>query len=818
MFRFKIALGFTVALILAASGVYFTYVSLSRMSATVDKALKPDKRLTMLKNLVNDIYGAENAVRTFAINNNEKYLEPYYQLMSTIDGNTDTLKLAFSKNSSDIDQITTLLKNKLSSYDELIELRYNSLIDDYTQQLNLQVAQADSQTEAARLQSKSQRPTRFIFGLINKKKFEQKQKELDTLIALKEAQSALLKQKVKRLKEEQTSKMAEIAKEELSLLQKDQNINEQLFNKITHLEEGIIRTNKTNAEITITDLKKQQQFLMYISIAASVFILLLSFIIFADINRSNLYKKQLEVARNRAEQLARFREEFLSNMSHELRTPVSALSGFSKKLEKTELNNQQEEFLKNISFASEHLLGIINDVLDIARIESGRLKLSENEFSVYETASEIISLLSIKALEKNIELVVDIESVKNIVTIGDAMRLRQLLLNILGNAIKFTQKGRVSLSIRTINHTNTDGKQAFEIMVKDTGIGIAQEKLATIFEPFEQADMGIARKFGGTGLGLSISKKIVELHNGEITAISREGEGTTFTAIVPYKVISSSDKVINLKEKEELQPIKTLIGLRILLAEDDELNNILQQSILNDLGAHVDSVVNGEEVLLKLQSEKYDAVLMDLQMPELDGIETAKRIRQDLRSPIPVIAITANVHNSEKEKCISAGMNAVVIKPFSENLIAETILNAIRHKDDTTQEKMDKPVAEKPANQKPYDLITLEKASNGNSDFVARMLTLFCMSGESLFVKAKDSLADGDSAKAAESIHRLIPSCRQLNITQLASTLKQLEDDCIVNKNSANILHQLNDCYKYFSEIKQMLTQEIATLQKVKQK
>lgn len=818
MFRFKIALGFTVALILAASGVYFTYVSLSRMSATVDKALKPDKRLTMLKNLVNDIYGAENAVRTFAINNNEKYLEPYYQLMSTIDGNTDTLKLAFSKNSSDIDQITTLLKNKLSSYDELIELRYNSLIDDYTQQLNLQVAQADSQTEAARLQSKSQRPTLFIFGLINKKKFEQKQKELDTLIALKEAQSALLKQKVKRLKEAQTSKMAEIAKEELSLLQKDQNINEQLFNKITHLEEGIIRTNKTNAEITITDLKKQQQFLMYISIAASVFILLLSFIIFADINRSNLYKKQLEVARNRAEQLARFREEFLSNMSHELRTPVSALSGFSKKLEKTELNNQQEEFLKNISFASEHLLGIINDVLDIARIESGRLKLSENEFSVYETASEIISLLSIKALEKNIELVVDIESVKNIVTIGDAMRLRQLLLNILGNAIKFTQKGRVSLSIRTINHTNTDGKQAFEIMVKDTGIGIAQEKLVTIFEPFEQADMGIARKFGGTGLGLSISKKIVALHNGEITAISREGEGTTFTAIVPYKVISSSDKVINLKEKEELQPIKTLIGLRILLAEDDELNNILQQSILNDLGAHVDSVVNGEEVLLKLQSEKYDAVLMDLQMPELDGIETAKRIRQDLRSSIPVIAITANVHNSEKEKCISAGMNAVVIKPFSENLIAETILNAIRHKDDTTQEKMDKPVAEKPANQKPYDLITLEKASNGNSDFVARMLTLFCMSGESLFVKAKDSLADGDSAKAAESIHRLIPSCRQLNITQLASTLKQLEDDCIVNKNSANILHQLNDCYKYFSEIKQMLTQEIATLQKVKQK
>lgn len=823
MFRFKIALGFIIALTLAAAGVYFTYAFLNRMSNTIDKAVKPDDRLIRLKNLVNDIYGAENAVRTFAVhNNNEKYLDPYYNLISTIDDDTDTLKKVFFNNRSDIDEITSLLKEKLASYDELIELRYNSLIEDYTQQLNLQAAEADSQAQAAREQARSQKPGKFLFGLTSKKFYTAKQKELDTLIAMKEAQSVMLKQKVKQLTEKQNARVKEIANRELELLEKDKSINKELLNKINHLEEDVVRENKTNINKTITDLEKQQQMLLYISIAASAFILLLSIIIFADINRSNTYKKQLEISRSRAEQLAKFREEFLSNMSHELRTPVSALSGFSKRLEKTNLNTEQQEFLKNISFASDHLLGVINDVLDIARIESGQLKLSEDNFSVYEIASEVVSLLSTKALEKNIELSADIDSVKNIVVSGDAMRLRQLLLNILGNAIKFTSHGAVSFSIKFSDTLKKEGNKNFEIKIKDTGIGIAADKLKSIFEPFTQADMGIARKFGGTGLGLSISKKIVELHKGTLQAESKEGEGTTFTAMLSYKVVAVAEKKLSEgdkpnEEKKIEKPIKTLIGLKILLAEDDELNNILQQSILNDLGAHVDGVENGEEVLMKLQLEKYDAVLMDLQMPELNGIETTRRIREDLKSAIPVIAVTANVHAAEREKCFAAGMNDVVIKPFSESQIAEVILNHLKQKSNDAIETTQDAASEEETNlQKPYNLSTLEKASNGNSDFVVRMVKLFCMSGESLFNKAKENLAAGNVTKAAENIHRLIPSCRQLDINQLANSLKQLEDDCIENKNSANILNQLNNCYLYFNEVAQMLADEVELLQKTK--
>jgi len=822
MFRFKIALGFLLALTLAAAGVYFTYAFLTRMSNTIDKAVKPDERLVMLKNLVNDIYSAENAVRTFAVSNNEKYLEPYYQLLSTIDADAGTLKNAFAANNSDIDEITSLLKEKLSSYDELIELRYNSLIEDYTQQLNLQAAEADSQAQAAREQAKNQKPGKFFLGLTLKKTYTAKQKELDTLIAMKETQSVMLKQKVKQLTEEQNARVKEIATRELELLEKDRSINTELFNKINHLEEDVVKENKINIHKTIADLEKQQQILLYISIAASAFILLLSIIIFADINRSNTYKKQLEISRNRAEQLAKFREEFLSNMSHELRTPVSALSGFSKRLEKQISIPSKQEFLKNISFASDHLLGVINDVLDIARIESGQLKLSEDNFSVYETAREVISLLSIKALEKNIELSTDIDSVKNMLVSGDAMRLRQLLVNILGNAIKFTSHGTVSLNIKSSGTANEEGNKNFEIKIQDTGIGIPADKLKSIFEPFTQADMGIARKFGGTGLGLSISKKIVELLKGELKAESKEGEGTTFTAILPYKVVSTTENLFqndNTLEEKKIEPsVKTLIGLKILLAEDDELNNILQQSILNDLGAIVDGVGNGEEVLMKLQLERYDAVLMDLQMPELDGIETTRRIRQDLKSNVPVIAITANIHNAQKEKCFAAGVNDVVIKPFSESQIAEAILKFVSQANYFSIKTKQEYIAKKePTLQKPYNLATLEKASNGNRDFVVRMIKLFCMSGESLFTKAKENLTAGNTAKTAENIHRLIPSCRQLNISQLALTLKQLENDCIENKNSANILHQLNDCYLYFTEVSKMMNDEVELLQKPKQ-
>jgi signal transduction histidine kinase/FixJ family two-component response regulator/HPt (histidine-containing phosphotransfer) domain-containing protein len=822
MFRFKIAFGFLLALTLAAAGVYFTYTSLNRLSETVREAVKPDERIIRLKNLIFEVSVAESAVRTFAINNDEKNLDPYYKLLSTIDTTTDTLKILFAANKNEIDSISEMLKEKIDSYDELIDLRYNSLITEALQELNSEIIIEEPLTTDTLIKEANPKKDKGFLGFFSRKKFEKKAKELDSLKLINETQEINLRRRVKKIREEQNARMAAMALQEVQLLEKDKNINTELFQKVSLLETEILSANKSKTETTIDDINKQQKILLYISIAASAFILLLSVVIFSDISRSNRYKKQLEVARNRAEQLAKFREEFLSNMSHELRTPVSALSGFSKKLERTTLSQEQQGYLKNVSFASDHLLGIINDVLDISRIESGYLKLTEAPFSIYQTVSEVAALLSIKALEKNVELITDFESIKNIHVIGDAMRLRQVLFNVLGNAIKFTNEGNVKLTVNPLRRSPDKNTQTtFQIIVNDTGIGIAPEKIKNIFIPFEQADMGIARKFGGTGLGLSIAKKIVDLHNGKIEVTSKENEGTTFTIEIPYSLVDVLHKVEPVTTKEVLHEqdkpthVKTLIGLKILLAEDDELNRILQHSILTDLGADVDSVNNGEEVLVKLQSEKFDAVLMDLQMPQMGGLETAKKIREDLSSNIPVIAITANVHEAEKNKCIASGMNAVIIKPFTSAQIAESILQFINPTEQKIRVEEEVAVATHIID-KPYNLETLIKASNGNKDFVVRMLKLFCMSGESLFVKANTDLGANEIEKAADHIHRLIPSCRQLHLNELAASLTQLENDCREQKNSSNTLLQLNNCHLYFKEVVALLNDEINQLKKIK--
>jgi CheY-like chemotaxis protein/HPt (histidine-containing phosphotransfer) domain-containing protein len=499
---------------------------------------------------------------------------------------------------------------------------------------------------------------------------------------------------------------------------------------------------------------------------------------------------------------------------------VSALSGFTLRLQNTELTTEQKQYVKNIATSSNHLLNIINDVLDISRIETGNLKLDKTAFSVYEVAKEVVDLLSIKALEKNLELNFEGEKVKDFSVIGDSMRLRQVLFNVIGNAIKFTESGSVKLQIENLKHENQISN--FRFQISDTGIGIPSEKIKTIFKPFEQADMGIARKFGGTGLGLSITKKIVELHGGTIDVKSETEKGTTFSIDIPYEINEglAQDKFENGNLKFEIankaypKNEKFLSGINVLLAEDDDLNRILQQSMLNDLGASVDAVSNGEEVLFKLQSKKYDVLLMDLQMPEIGGIEAATRIRNDLKSAIPIVAITANVHATDKEKCFAAGINDVLIKPFSEQQLIEKISALIKIENKYAVEFVEE--IKQVEISKPYSLDALRKASNGNPDFVARMLKVFCMSGESLMQKAEEGMMTLDKEKIASSVHRLIPSCRQLALNDLSASLKQVENLCAGENDFSRVKDLLMQSKNNFTNIVAMLQHEIQLLEKAK--
>lgn len=373
-----------------------------------------------------------------------------------------------------------------------------------------------------------------------------------------------------------------------------------------------------------------------------------------------------------AEEALKFKQQFLSNMSHEIRTPMNSIVGFTNVILKTELNPKQKEYIDAIKTSGESLIVLINDILDLAKVDAGKMTFNKNPFSVEETLSDIFRLLEPKCLEKNIEFTKQYDASIPKQVLGDAIRLRQIILNLVSNAIKFTSEGRVSVRIRTIHEEAK--KITIECTVTDTGIGIPENKLNHIFYNFEQASDTISKEYGGTGLGLSIVKQLVELQGGSLIVKSKLGEGSTFGFLMAFSKTTENipkEPALTLNTKNQTQKIK------VLVAEDMPLNQMLIKIILADFGFECEIAENGKIVIEKLQKTTYDIILMDLQMPEMDGFETTNYIRNTMHLDIPIIALTADVTSIDIEKSKKAGMNDYISKPIDEVLLYKKIMTQV---------------------------------------------------------------------------------------------------------------------------------------------
>lgn len=371
-------------------------------------------------------------------------------------------------------------------------------------------------------------------------------------------------------------------------------------------------------------------------------------------------ERELISAKVLAERNAHAKDVFLANMSHEIRTPMNAITGFANLLKETKLDSEQKEFVSNINTAAENLLGIINDILDLSKIESGHLVIESVPFSLYEVIKNIKSVLTYKALSKNLELDYQIPDAIPHTVLGDPTRLTQILLNLTNNAIKFTETGSVKIVLDL--QSENDDEYAILFKIIDTGVGIPQDKLTVIFGRFAQANSDTTRKFGGTGLGLSISKLLIELQHGNIFVESEEHVGSTFYFNLSFKKVK--EEIVQ-KQETHLLPIDPHKKVRILLAEDNPLNQKLAMKVLERFGFFPELAENGKIAVLKVQEKEFDVILMDLQMPEMDGYQATQFIRTKLNNNTPIIALTAHSLIGEKEKCIAVGMNDYITKPFS---------------------------------------------------------------------------------------------------------------------------------------------------------
>jgi signal transduction histidine kinase/ActR/RegA family two-component response regulator len=400
-----------------------------------------------------------------------------------------------------------------------------------------------------------------------------------------------------------------------------------------------------------------------------------------------IQNKELISSRDKAIELAKAKQQFLANMSHEIRTPMNAIIGMTNLLLNSRLTDEQRDLLNHISLSANNLLVIINDILDISKIESGKIVFEKYRFNINDTIDNIVKMFETKVKEKGLKLIINKNTDVPNFWLGDQVRLNQILINIVGNAVKFTLKGTVSIDISAKKHENSN---IYDVMFKisDTGIGIPDEYKDKIFDTFTQASSSTTRQFGGTGLGLSIAKQLVELQGGKIWFESEVNKGSTFYFYIPLEQAEPpSLKEIEVKAEKDIVNIVNkdiFLKTKILIVEDNKVNQFLLKTMLTKQRfANILVANNGKEALDILQKQDIDLILMDLHMPEMDGYETTKFIRNNLPSDkrnVKIIAITAAVIQGEKEKCFELGMNGYISKPFKPGELFNEIIKLLINK------------------------------------------------------------------------------------------------------------------------------------------
>ena len=378
----------------------------------------------------------------------------------------------------------------------------------------------------------------------------------------------------------------------------------------------------------------------------------------------------LNESERKIKEASSLKEQFLANMSHEIRTPMNAIIGFTNILKRTNLEEEQRKYVQNIHSAGENLLALINDILDLSKIEAGMIHLEETNFSLRSLINSIAAMFDDKVKDKNLYLKTEIkENVPDILT-GDAVRLTQILVNLLNNAIKFTDVGGVRLCVEVTKEEKD--KVKLKIKIIDSGIGIAKEKQATIFERFQQAEAETTRRFGGTGLGLSIVKQLVDLQGGRLTLQSETGKGTEFIIDIEYKLPDEEKMLSEALAAAEINTV-SLNEIKVLIAEDNPMNQQLIRHLMKNWSINHSIVNNGAEAVEALKKENFSLILMDIQMPEMDGYTATGVIRNELNLRIPIVAMTAHAMTGEKEKCMQFGMNDYISKPLKETILYNII-------------------------------------------------------------------------------------------------------------------------------------------------
>lgn len=771
-FEFKVIVVLMIVFVMVIFSGVVTYNRFSTIVNKVTDASRPDDRLVAAHSLENDLTLLGNNAKTYSLTGDKIYLDRFYHTATDIDKQSNRLAAMNQKAADDLNmaELDSLISEKFAVLNELLFAQDQFRVQEALGKVVTSIEQSsigDKESKAVVADvTVDEKPKRKLLGWLKRNKKEEEIDEVEEIVidnTLVEVEN--VNKEIKQIQSEEMRIEKGLKDSELELITLDNKLSKEITKFLDEFEASEQAKLQEAAGIAKLEASKTNSQIAIFCVLVGLLLVLIVYLILKYVSRNNLYKIALKKSKEESENLAHTRERFMANMSHEIRTPMNAIAGFADQLDETHLTSQQREFVNMIQKSSEHLIYLINDVLDFSKLQNGKLKLDSTGFKIRDVANEVTAFGKQLAYDTDIDVSCYVDSQVPEILIGDAFRLRQILLNLISNSIKFTTEGSVKLLV------SMEDDQLI-LKVNDSGIGMNQETLKRIFLEFEQASAGTAKDHGGTGLGLSISKMLAEMMHGSLILESEENIGTTAILQIPMEIGIHDD----IKEPS-IESVPLSIK-NVLIVDDEEFNRKLLIAILERHKVNYKTANNGQEAVDAVMNDDFDLILMDARMPILNGIEATKVIREledEDKKNIKIITLTAAISQKEWHEFKDAGMNGYVAKPYKEiDLLVE--IERVCFLNHHSTPEFEKSETTNKAGEKKVDFNIMRKISGGENAFYLDMLETFNHSTTDGINVIQIGYANDDWEMVANEAHKISSPCKHLGAHDLYFMLKRIEN------------------------------------------
>ena len=772
----KVVAGYVIVAILAGLAIGYIYNQVINYSEIAQSNTENNQQLILVSEISTNLNESENTSRRLIQSGNEKDLELYNSQIDSIKSKLAQLENSYEEVDfeEEADSITRLLEQKTENLKELVALRDTDRNTNYygkalNELRNIDQSFKDYNYENRFRNLKGYQKDVLIKWLEYSKEDNAEEittQRLDSLVKS-------VKRVLTDLEFANRQFQNEVIQKENALLQNDLILNQQLQSLLTDLEQKERENSVARAEVFQNMLNKTSNIIILGGCIILLIILYFIINILGDITKSQHYRSQLEEAKNFAESLLASREQFMAAITHDLRSPLTTVMGYTDLVQKTDLDEKQKHYLTQIRKSSEFILRLVNDLLDLSKLEAGKMLIEHISFNPKKLIKDTVNNIIPAEKNKEVEIIIKVSPETNVQIKSDPFRIKQILANLISNAWKFTEQGSIVISAELLK-----GKKEhsiLEIRVKDSGIGISKEMQDSIFEEFSQENSGIEKKFGGTGLGLAITKRLAHLLEGDIRVESEQGEGSEFIISIPVVKISETREETEPEDIEE--PIADTDyeakGLKALIIDDEPGQLSLTVELARSMGFEIDTAENGKLGLAKITEKEYDLILTDIQMPVMDGFQLIKNIRNsDEFMHLPVIALSGRT-DLEKEVYMKEGFDDKLLKPYKsaelKNCIADIL--DLEYQQESHAETVDNSSLKTDY----YDLSDIYEFSGRDDSAMGTIIKAFIAGAEESSEELEAAYLTKDSDKLGKTAHRMLPMLRQMRANHLTPVLAKLE-------------------------------------------